>query len=195
MDSPFTLITSLLIGVSLAASCGFRVFVPLLVMSCAVKGGMLELTEGWAWIGSWPALIAFLVASILEAAGFFIPWVANLLDTVATPAAVVAGIIATAACVAKMDPLLQWATAIVAGGGLAAAIRTATVGTRWTSTLTTGGLGDFVVAAGELAMSLVMSILAILAPILAAAIVCVVAAFVIRLLIRMRRKRALSGGT
>ncbi len=190
MDSPFALITAALVGVSLAASCGFRVFVPLLVMSCAVKGGLLQLTEGWTWIGSWPALIAFLVASIAEAAGFFVPWVANLLDTLATPAAVVAGIIATAACVARMDPLLQWSTAIIAGGGLAGAIQAATVGTRWTSSITTGGLGDFVVAAGELAMSLVMALLAIFAPILGAALVCVVAVFVIRLLARMRRRPA-----
>jgi len=52
-----------LVGVGLSAACGFRVFVPLLVMSAAARSGHLELAEGFAWIGSWPALAAFAVAT------------------------------------------------------------------------------------------------------------------------------------
>ena len=95
MESAFQIVTSILVGVSLSASCGFRVFVPLLVMSIAVKAGFLQMAEGWAWVGSWPALITFSVASVTEGVAFYVPVVANLLDTIATPAAIVAGTIAT----------------------------------------------------------------------------------------------------
>src|SRR4051812_9804505 len=93
-----------LVGVGLAASCGFRVFVPLLVMSIAVKAGQLDLSDGWTWLGSWPALIAFTVAALIEVCGYYILWLDHLLDTIASPAAVVAGTIATAACVSDLSP-------------------------------------------------------------------------------------------
>src|SRR5262249_22152082 len=91
-------VLSILIGLGLAAACGFRVFVPLLIMSLASRAGVghLALSPSFAWIGSTPALLSFAVATVLEIAGYYIPWVDNLLDTVATPAAVVAGIVVTA---------------------------------------------------------------------------------------------------
>src|SRR5262249_32810870 len=98
MDTLFGIVTSFLIGIGMAASCGFRVFVPMLVMSLAVRAGLLHLSEGWHWMGSWPALVAFSVASVAEIIGFYIPWIDHLLDAVAVPAAVIAGTIATAAC-------------------------------------------------------------------------------------------------
>ncbi|PYQ56518.1 MAG: DUF4126 domain-containing protein, partial [Acidobacteria bacterium] len=77
-------VLSILIGLGLAAACGFRVFVPLLIMSLASRAGVghLALGPGFAWIGSTPALLSFAVATVLEIAGYYIPWVDNLLDTV-----------------------------------------------------------------------------------------------------------------
>src|SRR5215469_1550912 len=91
-----------LVGVGLAASCGFRVFVPMLVMSVAARAGQLELGEGWSWIASWPAIIGFGVATLVEIGGYCIPWLDNLLDTLASPAAVIAGTLLTAACVSNL---------------------------------------------------------------------------------------------
>jgi len=127
-----------LMGIGLSASCGLRVFVPMLVMSIAVKAGKLELATGWSWLGEWPALITFSVATAIEVIGYLIPWVDHVLDVIATPAAVVAGTIATAACISGIDPLLQWSAAIIAGGGIAAVVQGTTVVTRGTSTATTG---------------------------------------------------------
>src|SRR6266404_582426 len=90
---------SICVGIGLSAACGFRVFVPLLVMSIAALSGHLTLAHGFEWIGSYPALVAFAVATCLEIAGYYIPWVDNLLDTIATPAAIIAGTIITAAMV------------------------------------------------------------------------------------------------
>src|ERR1043165_470437 len=95
---------SICVGVGLSAACGFRVFVPLLIMSIASISGHLHLAQGFAWIGSYPALIAFGVATVLEIAGYYIPWLDHLLDTMATPAAIVAGTIVTASFVTGMSP-------------------------------------------------------------------------------------------
>src|SRR5881394_829642 len=110
---------SSLVGIGLSAACGFRVFVPLLVVSIASYSGHLHLAPGFEWMGSTAALIAFATATALEIAGYYVPWVDNLLDTIASPAAVIAGTIATASVVADMSPFLKWTLAAIAGGGIA----------------------------------------------------------------------------
>jgi hypothetical protein len=156
------------IGIGLSAACGFRVFVPLLVMSVASLSGHLVLSPGFAWIGSYPALIAFSVATGLEVAGYYIPWVDHLLDTIATPAAIIAGTIVTASMVAHVGPFLKWTLAVIAGGGAAGLMQGVTVATRGASTVTTGGLGNPLFATIELSAAVVLSVLAIVAPIAAA---------------------------
>ena len=47
--------------------------------------------QNWEWIGSYYALTAFATASIVEVLSYYVPWVDNLMDTVATPAAITAG--------------------------------------------------------------------------------------------------------
>lgn len=189
----FGIIHHTVIGVGLAAACGFRVFVPLLVMSVAARAGQLELAEGCQWIASWPALITFSVATVTEIIAFYIPWVANLLDTMATPAAVVAGTLAAAAQISETSPLLQWSMAIIAGGGIAAAVQATTVIARAASTITTGGLGDWIVASLELMISFVMAVLAVVVPILGAVVVCGVGIWVVRRFLRRRATKAAAG--
>jgi len=157
---------SICLGIGLSAACGFRVFVPLLVMSIASLSGHLQLAHGFEWIGSYPALVTFSVATALEIAGYYIPWVDHLLDTIATPAAIIAGTLVSAAMITDMSPLLKWTLAVIAGGGVAGAVQGTTVVTRGASTLTTGGLANPLVATAELAGAVVTSILAILAPLL-----------------------------
>src|SRR5437879_11742133 len=109
-------VLSLLIGIGLSAACGFRVFVPLLVVSVASHTGHLHLSSGFEWMGSDAALIAFAVATVLEVAAYYIPWVDNLLDTVASPAAVIAGTLVTASLIAAMSSFMQCTSAVIAGG-------------------------------------------------------------------------------
>src|SRR3979409_2491408 len=120
-------IFSACLGIVLSAACGFRVFVPLLIMSIAALSGHLHLAHGFEWIGSYPALVAFSVATCLEVAGYYFPWVDHLLDTIATPAAIVAGTIVTASMVADVSPFLKWTLAIIAGGGAAGMVQGTTV--------------------------------------------------------------------
>ncbi len=175
---------SICLGIGLSAACGFRVFVPLLVINVASLTGHLTLAHGFEWLGSYPALMAFSVATVLEIAGYYIPWLDHLLDTMATPAAVVAGTIVTASVVTDMSPFLKWTLAVIAGGGAAGVIQGGTVLTRGASTATTGGLANPVVSTVELAGAVGTSILAIAAPVIAVVLFLGLVFIVVRLLRR-----------
>jgi hypothetical protein len=157
---------AVIIGIGLAASCGFRVFVPMLVVSGAAHAGYLNIAEGFSWIGTWPAFIAFAVAAVVEIGAFYIPWLDNLLDTIASPVAVVAGVVLFAAVAVDLDPFLRWSLAIIAGGGSAAIVQGGTVLTRAASTGTTAGLANFVISTFETVAGFVVSVLAIFVPVI-----------------------------
>jgi hypothetical protein len=123
--SDFDLALSVALGIGLAAAAGFRVFLPMLVMSLAANTGHLPLAESFAWLGTPSALVLLGVAAIAEILGYYVPGVDNLLDTLATPAALVAGTVISAAVITDLPPMVKWATAIIAGGGIAAVYRRA----------------------------------------------------------------------
>ncbi len=166
MDGIETLLTVCL-GIGLSAACGFRVFVPMLILSVAAKSGHIGLASGFDWIGSTPALVTFSVATALEVGAYYIPWLDNLLDSMASPTAVVAGTVVTASVVTDVSPLMQWTMALIAGGGAAGAVQAATVLVRGASTAGTGGLANPIVSTAELGGSLLMSALSIFLPLLA----------------------------
>ena len=126
------------VGLGLAAAAGFRIFIPLLAL-----------------------------AALLEVLGYFIPYVDHLLDVVATPAAVGAGMLATAALATELPPLLKWSAVIIGGGGLAGLVQGATALLRLKSTALTGGAGNPAVATFELFGSITMLVLALVVPLLA----------------------------
>lgn len=160
-------VLAICVGIGLAASCGFRTFVPLLVVSVASKAGYLGLHESFAWMGTWTALGAFAVATVAEIVAYYVPWLDHLLDAIASPAAVVAGTVLFAACVAEFDPLLKWSLAVIAGGGAAGVVQGGTVATRVASTTTTGGIGNFAVNTLETLAGFFFSVLSIVLPVLA----------------------------
>ena len=168
------------IGLGLSATCGFRVFVPLLGISIANRAGHLTLAPGFDWLGSWPALIAFGIALVIEIAGYYIPWVDNLLDTVATPAAVVAGTIATASVVADVTPFLRWSLAIIAGGGIAGIVQSSSVVVRGASTASTGGLANPLVSTTELGASILGTLISLILPAVAFTLVVLLLALIAR---------------
>lgn len=161
------------IGIGLSATCGFRIFVPLLGMSIANHAGALSFAPGFDWIGSWTATIAFGIAMVIEIAAYYIPWLDNILDTIATPAAIVAGTIATASMIGEVEPFLRWSLAIIAGGGVAGLVQGSSVLVRGASTASTGGLANPVVSTGELAASITGTLISIVIPTIAFLIVIV----------------------
>jgi hypothetical protein len=186
---------SIALGIGLSAACGFRVFVPFTIMSIAALGGYLHLSPDFAWIGTYPALLAFSTATVLEIMAYYVPWLDHLLDTIAGPAAVVAGTVATASVMTDMSPMLQWSTALIAGGGAAAVFQAGTTVLRGVSTMTTGGLGNFLVSTGELIGSITLSLLALALPWLALLLLILFAIFVVRGVQRRRARTRLTPAT
>lgn len=181
---------SLLMGVGLSASAGFRVFVPLLAASIAARVGILPLGEGFEWIGSIPAIVCFATATLFEIAGYYIPLVDNLLDTITSPASVAAGTLLTASVILpEMDPFLKWGLAIIVGGGSAGIIQAGTTMTRATSTVATAGTGNPLVATAEHILAFMGSLFSLFIPIIFAGIVCLLIVVFLLFLIRYFRKR------
>ncbi len=158
---------SAFIGIGLAAATGFRVFLPMFAVSLASYMGWIPMNENFHWLSGLPTLITTGIATILEILAYYIPYVDHLLDTLSIPLATVAGSVMFASQFADIGTFPQWALALIAGGGTAAAISSGFAGTRAASTATTGGFGNSVVATTETAGAGIMSILAMAAPIIA----------------------------
>jgi len=186
---PETLI-GIAVGIGLSAACGFRVFVPLLVMNLAALTGHLHLSPGFQWIGSYYATITFGTATIVEVLAYYIPWLDHILDLIASPAAVIAGAVATASVVIDVSPFLKWTLAIIAGGGAAAIVQGVTVTLRTKSSALTAGTGNVLVSSIELAGSTITSLLAIIVPILCLILLALLCIFVIWKTGRLFSKRS-----
>ena len=180
--------TSIAVGIGLSAACGFRVFIPLFLASLAGLSGMLPLHADFAWLATYPALFALGSAALAEVMAYYIPWVDNLLDTVATPAAVLAGTAVSASVLGEsLSPFARWALAVISGGGVAGLVQGGTVAARGASSATTGGAGNPVVSTTENVASVLTSILALFAPIIAVVGVAGLCFLVLRRLFRRRQ--------
>ncbi|MGS2761600.1 DUF4126 domain-containing protein [Sinomicrobium sp. M5D2P9] len=182
-------IISIFLGIGLAASVGFRVFLPLLVLSFASYFGMWELNESWQWLGGLPALIILSVAVIAEVFAYYIPWVDNLLDGIALPLAGLAGTLAVVSTTAGLDPAMTWTIALIGGGGTATAIKGASSATRLTSSVTTAGLGNPIISTIETIISAILSAISIFLPMVAVIFVIVILFIVFRFYRRIRPGR------
>lgn len=158
---------SAFIGIGLAAATGFRVFLPMFAVSLASYLGWIPMNESFQWLSGLPTLITTGIAMIVEIMAYYIPYVDHLLDTLSIPLATIAGSVMFASQFSDIGTFPQWALALIAGGGTAAAISSGFAGTRAASTATTGGFGNSVVATTETAGAGIMSILAMTAPIIA----------------------------
>jgi hypothetical protein len=179
---------SIALGIGLAAATGFRVFLPMLVTSAAAYAGYLPLGESFAWLATPAALIMLAIAAIVEIAAYYIPGVDNLLDTLATPAAFLAGTIVSAAVLTDLPPMLKWTTAVIAGGGIAGATQGVTALLRAKSTVLTGGIGNAGIATAELGSSLLMSLLALAAPFIALLLIGLFLWFAVRLIRKLGKR-------
>ena len=160
-------VLSAFIGIGLAAATGFRVFLPMFAVSLASYMGWIPMSESFEWLSGLPTLITTGIATMVEILAYYIPYVDHLLDTLSVPLATIAGSVMFASQFTDLGTFPQWALALIAGGGTAAAISSGFAGTRAASTATTGGLGNSVVATTETAGAGIMSFLAMASPIIA----------------------------
>jgi hypothetical protein len=189
--SPVETILAVCIAIGLSGACGFRVFVPLLVMSIAAHTGNVQLGPNFQWLATTPALVTFSLATLVEIIAYYIPWLDHLLDTVAAPAAVIAGMVITASLVTDVSPFLRWTLAVIAGGGSAGIVQGTTMLARGLSLVGTGGLANPIVSTAELGGAVVTSVLAIVLPIVAVLLVFVVCALLLLKVLRFRRGKTI----
>ncbi len=182
-------IISICLGVGLSASVGFRVFLPLFALSLASYFDVWQLNESWQWIGSTTALITLGVATIVEIFAYFIPYIDNLLDSIAVPLAALAGTAVMMSTVADLSPLITWSLAIIAGGGTAATIAGTSSTTRLASTATSGGLANPIVATLETGTSIIMSVVSIFLPMLAIVFVVIILIVIFKMYKKFKYKK------
>ena len=196
-----TVIMATLMGISLAAASGFRVLLQPIQLSLAARLDIVWFLEldlvgtQFEFFTSTLAIVVLGIATVAEFAGFYAPWIDNALASIATPASILAGIAMTAIVLEGTDPIIQWAIAIVAGGGVAATIQSATVATRGLSSTFTFGLGNSAVATGENVASVALTLIAILIPFISAFVVILLVALLGRIKRRSEAANQRSGSS
>ena len=157
-------------GLGLAAASGFRVFLPPFLMAVWVRFGFLDVNiEGTEFeaFSSDVSILLLGVASLSEILAYKIPWMDNMLDSLATPMAGLAGVSVVAVSLEGADPSVQWALAIIAGGGTSLSIQSATVAGRGLSSMFTLGLANPIFSLIEDIASVLLIFIALLAPLVA----------------------------
>jgi hypothetical protein len=160
-------LVSMGVGLALAAAAGFRIFVPLLALSLAARSGWIQLSPSFDWLATTSASVALATAMVLEIAAYYVPFFDNLLDTLAAPVAVLAGIVASASLLTDLPPWLQYSIAIIGAGGTAGAVHASTSLLRLKSSAVTAGFGNPIIATLELIGAILIAVLALLAPLIA----------------------------
>lgn len=186
-------VMGVLLGIGLGAACGFRIFVPLLVASIAIRAGFLTVTPEFAWLGGTAALVTLSVATLLEIAAYYIPVIDHTLDVLGAPVAIIAGTILAAGFIGHMDPMLKWGLAAIAGGGAAGIIHGGMAAIRGATSAATGGMGNSVVTTAETASASIVAVLACVLPVLGVLLAGTAIYFLIRTGLKLKRKLARSG--
>lgn len=171
MDTAFSALLGISLGVGLAAATGLRIFLPLLIAGIAARAGWLPLNESFAWLAGTGTLIAFASAAVFEALAYYVPGVDHILDVLSAPAAAIAGTLVSAAAMTDVPPGILWPLAIVAGGGVAGLTRGGTGLLRAKSGLATAGLANPVISTAENLGAAMVAVLAITLPLLCLAVV------------------------
>lgn len=186
MAEPLSLALSIAMGLALAAAAGFRAFVPLLAAGIAIHLGYVEPAPGFTWLGEPIVLGALAAATVAEIAAYYVPGVDHLLDLLAAPVAIAAGIVAAAGVMVALPDWLRWFTAIGAGGAVATATHAANAIGRAKTTATSAGFANPLYATWELAGAAALAVGAFLLPVV---VLIAVLATCVWLVKRRRRRR------
>lgn len=191
MEVNIETISAIALGIGLSASAGFRVFIPLLVAGIASHFGILPLGENFAWMGSTPALICFGVAAVVEVLAYYIPFVDNLLDSIATPLSIGAGTLLMTSVFPADNEWMKWVMGFVVGGGAAATIQSGSAITRLMSSKFSAGAGNPVVSTTEGVAATGFSIMSLIMPIVVATLLVVFIVVILRLVYKrlLHRKK------
>ncbi|MBP7145898.1 MAG: DUF4126 domain-containing protein [Acidobacteria bacterium] len=196
MDA-LSIAAQILVGISLAACCGLRAFLPPFVLGLAVRlnvgqllpGIPIELNPAFNWLGSNTALIVFGTAVVLELLADKVPVIDHALDVVQTVVRPLAGGLVVAASFQDAPVPVAAAAGLIAGAPIAGAVHVGKAKIRILSTLGTGGLASPVLSVIEDALALLGSILSVVFALFAILLI-VFGIFVTRKALRGFHRRA-----
>ncbi len=184
------LLASICLGIGLAAACGFRVFIPPLLLGIFYRAEFITLGEKWEWVASDLAILLLIIATLLEISAYLIPWLDNLLDALATPTAIAAGTLITYISIdGNIDPSINVILSLISGIGITGSIQFSTVLIRGLSSVSSGGLGNFIVSTLEFIISILLIISSIFLPVLTIIIVIILIIFMKRIIDRLRKAK------
>lgn len=171
-------------GTAIAAACGLRAFLPLLVLAGGARLGFVQLDESARWIAGDASILALTTATVLELLADKVPALDHALDAVSTFIRPAAAALAAWVGFAGLHPALGVVAGLILGAG-ALGVHATKSKVRLGSSAFTLGAANPILSFVEDAITLSLSLLAILAPLLALAMV----ALGVTLLVRAVRKR------
>lgn len=183
---------NILLGICLSAAAGFRIFVPFFILSVTSYFGWIDNVSSELWLNSYSLMIGFGFASVLEIAGYFNPWMDNMLDLISTPFSFIAGTTLMLSVLPNSRPVLKWIIALICGGVTALNIRLVSLKARALSSYFSTGLGNKVVSTIEVTSSIVVSILALYFPLAAVLFTACIVLFFLRLIRRVNLKQRIN---
>ncbi len=189
MNFEIQAIAATALGIALAACCGFRVFLPMLVAGLVSRFQLFHFSDSFQWLSTTPALICLGAATVLEITAYYVPFIDNILDTIAAPAAAIAGTLLATSVIPIDNEWMKWIIGIVAGGGGAGLVSAGTGLLRLLSSKTTLGAGNAVVATGENTAALGGALLSFLIPVVMAVIFLLLFIWVIKKILNRFRTR------
>lgn len=183
------IVLGLLLGLGLSASTGLNTFLPLLLLSAAARFHVagVELGTKFEWLTSDAALIALIVACILEIIGDKIPAVDHFLDAAGTFLRPIAGALASASVLTGLDPKVAAILGIIVGAPTSFGLHTLKAGTRMASTATTFGCANPIISLIEDVISFALSIVAIFTPVIVPVALAILVLVLWRVMRRVRR--------
>jgi len=166
MDIPMEALLGIALGIGLAAATGLRAFLPLLIAGMAARADLIPLTDAFSWLATTPALVTLGAAAVVETLAYYVPGLDHVLDVLAGPAAMAAGVVASASVMTDVPPYVLWPVAIIAGGGIAGLTKGGAALVRAKTGLATAGVANPVVSTAETVGAAGLTALAIAVPVL-----------------------------
>jgi hypothetical protein len=149
----------------LSGAAGLNAYIPLLIVAVLGRLEVIQLSQPFDVLTSWPAIIALVVLLVVEIVVDKVPGADHVNDAIQTFVRPAAGAILFAAntgVIANIDPVVSLITGLV----LALSVHATKAAVRPAVNMTTMGIGAPFVSAAEDILSAIASFLAIFAPLL-----------------------------
>lgn len=154
------MVINILLGLALATATGFRIFLPMFLLSFTSHIGWVTLPQKLSWLEGETALFVLGVAMLIELVSYFIPGVDNIMDIIDTPIAVIVGFLVVFSVI-EVNSMMEWILAVVIGGIVPAVIKACKATIRGGVTLLMGGLGNGLFSIVEALASILIVVISV----------------------------------